>query len=532
VDAVGSNVPEESRTVGAGLGRRLCATFGVGCLWAYAAGRRRWVVWLLFVLALLCKPTAVSLPFAMLAMDYFPLRRHERLGWGRLVWEKAAMIALVGVAGAVTTITEAGLAPWEMTPLSDRVLMTFQSLVFYPWRLVCPWHLSPFYPLRLRPSLCEWKVVVSVLSVGVITTLAVWYRRRLPSLAAAWVAYIAFVLPVSGLTQGLGAVAPRHAYVAILPLLLLAGGTAVWLWHRSITAVRLALVGLLACELCVFAARTRSLIPEWHSEETLRRAVLVWFPDSEFDNRTLALVLLDQGRAGEALEYAQRDAEIAPEGYYSHMTLGLVLGRLGRVQEAMAQDEQALRMKPNSALGHYNYGLALMQLGKVSEAAEQYEQVLRLDPDNANANLNLGAALEKLGRTADAIQRYEEALRLNPRDAQAHLDLGAALFTQGRVQDAMTHDEEALRIDSNLASAHYNLGLALAQMGRLPEAMNHWEQVLKLDPDDVAAHYNLGNALERQGRVPEAIAQFKQALKLRPDYILAKNALIRLGVGQ
>lgn len=74
----------------------LCATFGIGCLWAYAAGARRWVVWGLFALALLCKPTAVSLPFAMLAMDYFPLRRHERFGWGRLLWEKAAMIALAG----------------------------------------------------------------------------------------------------------------------------------------------------------------------------------------------------------------------------------------------------------------------------------------------------------------------------------------------------------------------------------------------------------------------------------------------------
>ena len=72
------------------------------------AGARRWVVWGLYVAALLCKPTAVSLPFVMLAIDYFPLRRHERLGWGRLVWEKAVMIALAGVVGVATVITEPG----------------------------------------------------------------------------------------------------------------------------------------------------------------------------------------------------------------------------------------------------------------------------------------------------------------------------------------------------------------------------------------------------------------------------------------
>jgi hypothetical protein len=152
-------------------------------------------------------------------------------------------------------------------------------------------------------SLGQWPVFLSVLGVGIITALAVWRRRRLPALAAGWGAYLAFVLPVSRLLR-LGGQAPRHAYVAMLPLLLLAGGAIVWVWRRSTTVTRVTLAGLLACELCVFGVRTRNLIPEWHSEETLRRAVLVWFPDSEFDNRMLAQTLLDHGRASEALVYA------------------------------------------------------------------------------------------------------------------------------------------------------------------------------------------------------------------------------------
>ncbi|MGO9244771.1 MAG: hypothetical protein ACLQDC_08395, partial [Verrucomicrobiia bacterium] len=54
----------------------LCTTFCIGSLWAYVAGGRQWVVWGLFVLAVLSRPMAVSLPFVMLAIDYFPLRRH------------------------------------------------------------------------------------------------------------------------------------------------------------------------------------------------------------------------------------------------------------------------------------------------------------------------------------------------------------------------------------------------------------------------------------------------------------------------
>jgi hypothetical protein len=81
----------------------LCTTFGIGSLWAYVAGARRWMVWALFVAALFCKPLAVSLPFAMLALDYFLARRDEEPGWGRLLRRNAALI-VVGVAAAVATI--------------------------------------------------------------------------------------------------------------------------------------------------------------------------------------------------------------------------------------------------------------------------------------------------------------------------------------------------------------------------------------------------------------------------------------------
>jgi tetratricopeptide (TPR) repeat protein len=501
----------------AGRTQLLCLTFGIGCLWVYITGGPCWAVWGLFTLALLCKPTAVSLPFAMLALDYFPLRRYERFGWGRLVWEKAPMMALAVVAGAITVATETSLAPWNIATPADRVLMTFQSLVFYPYRLVCPWHISPFYPLRLRPSLVEWKVVVSVLSVGLITTVAVWSRRRLPALAAAWAAYIVFVLPVSGLTQGLGAVAPRHAYVGMLPLLLLAGGAAVWVWRRSTSAAHLAITGLLVGELCVSAACTRNLIPEWHSEETLRRAVLAWFPYSEFDNRMLALVLLEQGKVGQALEYAERAVHVAPEQSYAHMTLGNVLGRLGRPQEAMAQHEQAFRMNPDSALANYNFGEALMEFGKVPEAVEHYEQALRIKPNFAGAQLKLGVALEKLGRHDDAIRHYQEASRIAPDYAEAHESLGNALMQVGRLPEATVQYELALRINPDYAEAHNNLGACVARTGKIAEAIAHYEQALRINPDYAEAHNNLGACVARTGKIAEAIAHFEQALRINPD---------------
>jgi tetratricopeptide (TPR) repeat protein len=324
-------------------------------------------------------------------------------------------------------------------------------------------------------------------------------RRRWPMLAAAWGAYVALVLPVSGLVlTAARSVEQRHAYVAMLPLLLLAGGAGVWVWRRSPTVARVVMVGLVAGQIGVFAVRIRGLIPDWHNDETMARAVAVALPDWEWANRLFAMRLLDEGKAGEALQYAQRDVEIAPQLWLSHMTLGSVLGRLGRRQEAMAQDEQALQMNPDSAQAHVDFGVAMIALGKAPEAIEHFEQALRIKPDLT----------------------------------EAHYNLGLALAQTGKIEDAIAHFEEALRIKPDLAEAHNNLGLALAQTGKIEEAIAHYEQALRSNPDYAKAHCNLGIALAQAGRTPEAIEHLQQALRIKPDYAQAQNALAGLQAGQ
>jgi protein O-mannosyl-transferase len=482
----------------AGRTQLLCTTFGIGCLWAYAAGARRWMVWALYVAALLCKPMAMSFPFVMLAMDYYPLRRYERSGWGRLLGEKAPLIALAVATGVATMITKSQIGdiiPLATVPPAERVYLMFESLMFYPLKLVWPSHLLPCYPISLTISLDQWPVFGSVLSVVMITTAAIIERRRMPMLAAAWGAYAMLILPVSGLMPtALQVVATRFAYVAMLPLLLLAGAAGIWAWRRSATGARLALIGLLAGQLCVFGSRTRTVIPVWGSDEMETKAVMVDFPDTEEANRVVATMLVDQERAGEALPYAQRDVEIAPELWETHMTLGLVLDRLGRLPEAVAQDEQAVRMNPDVADLHYNLGVAMGKMGRIQEAITYYQRALQIKPNYIAAYIDLGNMFLRLGKFHEAIDNYEQALRINP----------------------------------DVAEAHGNLGAIYQRMGKLPEAVAQYEQAIRIKPDYVTAHFNLGLALEKLGRTTEAIEHYQQALKLRPDFIPASKALARL----
>jgi hypothetical protein len=402
----------------------LCATFGIGCLWAYLLGAPRWAVWGLYALALLCKPMAVSLPFAMLAMDYFPLERHKQLGWRRLLVEKAVMIALAVAIGLATTASESRgnglMVSLGTISLSDRMFLMFQSLSFYPWKLVWPAHLLPFYPLYPGLSLEQGPVLAAVLGVVAITAVAAVERQRIPMLAAGWGAYAIFILPVSGLVQtGPQTVASRYAYLAMLPLLLVAGGAVVWVWRfiaraihherRWATMARVGVAGLLLCEACVFGMDTRSLIPVWHDDVTLWR-----FPDSLVANRALMMTLLNESKFGEALQYARRDVEIAPEVPETHNNLGFVLNRLGRVEQAIGEYERAVGIDPNYAEGQSNLGTALVRIGKYEEAVAHYQQSLRVKPGLAETHYDLAVALIKLGRKTEAIGELKRALALRP----------------------------------------------------------------------------------------------------------------------
>jgi len=394
----------------------LCTMFGIGCLWAYVAGIRRWVVWLLFAAALLCKPMAVSLPFVMLAMDYYPLRRHERFGWPTLIREKLLPVALCVVVTVATMITESrpgGLMHrlGAIVP-TQRLLLAAQSLTFYPWKLVWPVTLSPYYPLRLGLSFREPAIVVSVLIVCMITALSVYRRRECPGLLSGWAAYAAFVLPVSGLVQTGGqSVADRYAYCAMVPLLLMLGGAAVWMWRRSAVITRTALAALLVCELAFFAFRARGEIFVWRNDEALWRAVVAQFPQSAFANAGLANVLLSEKLFDEAQQYSERVVRLAPWASEGHVLLAWGFFKRRLYDQARQEAEAALRLDSTQAGMHYVLACLDSKRGGYETALEHLRICLR-DRPQYGAVAQRDEALDDLRQSPEYAAAFQALLEV------------------------------------------------------------------------------------------------------------------------
>jgi protein O-mannosyl-transferase len=373
----------------------LCGLFFLASLCAYVhhvkGPQRRawsWATVALSAAAFLSKPMAVSLPFVMLAIDFYPLRRVDSVGWRRLLVEKwwlfVGCLALA-LATISLQIKEGAVRGLESVTLWERFFVAVRGSVFYLWKLVWPAWLSPYYPLGdVRVMQREFLVPLAVFTA--ITVLCVWTRRTVPAILAGWAAYLALILPVSGLIQsGVQAAADRFMYLAMVPLLLVLASGCVLLWRHANVAMRTVLVLLLVSEAAFFGVRSREQIAVWHDNETFWQTVLTRFPLSGLANFHYAAVLSEQLRFTEAVPHALQAARIFPDDPLPHAELGLAYLKTHKYSEAAQELQEALRQEPDLVATRYNLACAYCRLGQMAEAYETLQELLRNAPQFAQA---------------------------------------------------------------------------------------------------------------------------------------------------
>lgn len=191
---------------------------------------------LCFALAVLSKALAVTLPVALLLLDFYPLRRRA---WAEKI--PYLGIAAIGAGMAFYALKEMKvIAPLVWFSLEDRVLISAYSLWFYFAKTLWPSALSPMHELTFTPRLFEGGYVLALVGVGGATWLAIrGWRAGKPAWSVTWIAYAVAVLPICGAVQnGYQIAADRYSYLPSLPLVLLAGGGLAWGLHRVDAAWR------------------------------------------------------------------------------------------------------------------------------------------------------------------------------------------------------------------------------------------------------------------------------------------------------
>jgi tetratricopeptide (TPR) repeat protein len=397
-------------------------------LYAERPGALRYLyVLLFFALGLLAKPMLVTLPFVLILLDLWPLRRlNSQFSLLKSLYEKIPLFALSALSIFTSYVQLQHfqrVISTQAVPMTLRIENALVSYINYLSNLFWPRNLAIFYPYP--KSVPAWQTIGASAFLVCVTILLIWILRNKRYLTVGWLWFVGTSIPVSGLVQtGLWpAMADRFMYVPFIGLfIIISWGTADILAGRRYGKIALsvsALAILLALAVCA-----RIQLCHWRNSVTVFSRALAVSESSTMHNN-LGLALMLQGSADEAINHYRRTLELDPNFAKAYSNLGDAFKLQGNLNEAISNYYLALQADPDFAEAHNNLGNALNSLGKTDEAISHLRRAVELKPDYAKAHNNLANLLLTNGSSDEAIEHYRQALKLEPdnNDIRGNLEI-------------------------------------------------------------------------------------------------------------
>jgi tetratricopeptide (TPR) repeat protein len=429
----------------------LCALFYFAALAFY--GRRLdgggaacyWLALAAFILALLSKAMAVSLP-AVLVIYILARREGSLRRFAPLLpfWVLALLFAWLGVRAQASEEAIKGLhggAPlWH-------ALTLLKAVAFYAEKLLLPLRLSPLYVLEPARSLLEPRLIAGALIVLASAALMArsWRRRRIAFLGFGF--FWASWAPVSGMVPSAMLVADRYMYIPSLGLLWIAAQAVEDLARRSPAPAprRLGRGAVLAAAL-LFAALTWRQLGVWADSVSLWRSALAENPENSVAWSQLAAAEVDAGHYEEAVRSVLRAVALGRREPDILFNLAAAYRGLEEREKELASARAVREAYPDHLLAALVEARHLRLAGSLEESEELLRRLALRHGEEPRILIALAEIEEARGRHGEALRLYLRALELRPRGVEALAGAASALLAEGDEERAARALEGALAL--------------------------------------------------------------------------------------
>jgi tetratricopeptide (TPR) repeat protein len=404
------------------------------------------LVILFFVLGLSSKAMLVSVPFLLLFLDYWPLKRYsfnpqevkshkERFTSALVLLREKIPFFLMAIVFSIITIysqkTGGAVVSQIIHPLTFRMANALTTYVAYIGKMFFPYDLAALYPFP--SSISAAKTLSAAFLLLGLTWLAIKLRKTMPYVISGWFWYTVSLFPVIGLIQvGPQAMADRFTYIPLIGLFILC----VWAFHEIAAYLRINRIFIsIAAGLIIFiySALCWQQISHWQDTYTLFTRALSVTENNYVAHAGLGNLFSKQGKLEDAADHFHSALKIAPGYKTAHIGYGITLAKMQRLPAAEFHFKKALEIDPDFTPAHYNLGLSLYRREIMPEAAYHFEQALQLQPDHPKAHYYLGNILAHQGKIHSAIVHFQKALEILPHDARIQKNLERARATLRKV---------------------------------------------------------------------------------------------------
>ena len=445
-----------------------------------------------FILALLSKPMAVTLPFVLLILDWYPFDRIQSLRTFQNVFvEKLPFVACSLASSVLTILAQAAggaIVSTKGIPLSIRALVSTSSLIAYLWKMIAPLNLSPFYPYPRDISPLSLDFLFSFILVIGITGACIFFVKKQKLWGAVWGYYVLTLIPVIGIVQvGMQAMADRYTYLPSIGPFMLAG-LAVALVFKNLDrqakgrlVIKIVSVAAVAALFILGTFLTVKQIGIWKNSINLWDHVIA----QEQERVPIAyyfrgLFFSAKGQLNEAVADFDRAISLYPLFHDAYNHRGTVLEKMGLHDAAIDNYNIAIGLKPFDDTAYYNRGLAFDAKGQPDRAMADFDKAIALNPTNYNVFISRGILYGKIGSFDKAIEDFDKSMAINPNNFLAVFNRGYAYLLKKQNDMALEDFNKSIKLNNNFATAHFIRGSLYFETGNINLAVSDFQKACDL----------------------------------------------------
>jgi tetratricopeptide (TPR) repeat protein len=445
---------------------------------------------LCFALGLMAKPMLVTLPFVLILIDYWPLKRVQKFrDLPRLILEKAPFFALSLASCAVTLIAQrasGAVESFDGISIVTRSMNALSAYVRYIAMLFYPHDLGVWYP----PSAVDGKfAVIALIALVAISIICVWQSATRRYLLFGWLWFLGTLVPVIGIVQvGGQSMADRYTYIPSIGIFIMSVWAGAEVMDRlRLNAILRTAVPVVIILVLVIAAHIQTRY--WHDNETLYVRTLNVTGDNFLIAHNLCYVYVFSDRYAEAQPLCERSIELNPNFADAQNTLGILQLKQNRLDDSERTFRNILDRWPGYVPAYPNIAAVLISREQPEEAEKFLENAARMTEGSIDRTTwtepvkNLADLYAAQNKMEKAAENYARAIFLEPNRADLRLAAASVLYRNAKYDDALRQLQPAIALDPNNADAFYMGGKIYAAKGMQADAVQMLERAIAIRPD-------------------------------------------------
>ena len=386
----------------------------------------------MFLLSLLSKPMAVTLPAVLFLIDYF---RSRKIGW-KEVLEKTPFLILSGIFVYIALNSHYASSDSPAQPalsLTGSLTQAANGPAFYLAKIFWPVKLSYYYPYWQETWKDFFANQPALFAAEALLLAAVFYSVKYGKTVLFGAAFFLITLlpALQILPFGLKIPADRHLYIPSLGIIYIAATALAGLYNRTGRPAKLiysAIVALTAATLC-FATYSRCEI--WRNSYTLYTDAIEKYPKLANPYKDRGDVYKDEDKLDYALADYAKALELKPD--FAQVFNNRANLYMGQKKAAQAIDDYTAAIKINTGYiaAIYNCAIAYGEIQAYDKALADYTAAIEKRPGYYEAFNNRGILNAKMGLKTQALNDFTKAISINPDFSEAYHNRAFAYCLSG-----------------------------------------------------------------------------------------------------